>query len=482
MGVRINQNTSSLVIRHNLDLVTEALNTSYERISSGTRINKAGDDAAGLAFSQSLRNDIRGLNQAVRNINDGISVTSSVDSSMSSISDDLNRIRELAVQSANATLSDSNRALSDQEVQSLVAEIQRVATTSAFNGKNLLDGSYVNARIQTGVSSGQYLSISIPSMKADVLGARAQVTGQSSVSTTPMTGAAGELVINGFNVPASVSDGVSTGSAAASAIAKANAINQISGLSGVTATAQPTVFSQAGASISAVALNGTTSFLKINGVNIGAVTVNAGDSTSNLRTQINALTGQTGVTASLGAGGELVLTASDGRNIQIDTGGSVADELGLKVGNGDLAGQLSTGAVTLSSIKTITVGGTLGLIGFGAGQAATNVDPATALSKMSVSSASSAQETIKAVDAAISYLQSARANVGASQNRLQDAATNLSSDIENLSSADSQIRDTDFAMESARLAQQQILQQASVAVLAQANALPSSILQILNQQ
>jgi len=185
MGVRINQNTSSLIIRHNLDLVSEALNTSFERLSSGQRINRAGDDATGLAFSQSLRNDIRGLNQVVRNINDGISVTSAVESALSVISDNLNRIRELAIQAGNAALSDANRALIDEEVKSLVAEIQRVATSTEFNGKYLLDGTYVNARIQTGLSSGQYLNITVPSMKTDKLGAIAAVTGQNGVSTVP---------------------------------------------------------------------------------------------------------------------------------------------------------------------------------------------------------------------------------------------------------------------------------------------------------
>jgi len=474
MAIRINHNTASLLIRNNLDNTTESLNRTMVRLSSGERITRAGDDAAGMAISQSLRNQIRSLQQNVRNVNDGVSVMSTAESALANISDMLNRIRELALSSGSAALSDSNRQLNNQETQQLIQEIQRLAQTTDFNGKKLLDGTYANARIQTGAASGQYVTLTLPSTKSGVLGAIARVTGAAAVSTAAIAGG-GDLVINGFDAPATAADGVSTDLAGASAIAKANAINQVFGSTGVTAKAEATVLTGVGP-IGGINLDGGAASLSINGVNLGVVQVAAGDATTNLVTRINMIKAQTGVVASQAPTGELVLTAQDGRNIQIVSTGGAAATLGL---TGGAAAVTQTGRVSLSSIKAINVSGTLGLIGFGASQALTNVDSSWALSNLNVASFDNAQKAVESVDAAIQSVLATRAQVGALQNRLSSTADSLQVLIENLSASDSRIRDADFALETAQMTRDQIIQNASAAILAQANSMPRSVLEFL---
>ncbi|MCX7045128.1 MAG: flagellin [Candidatus Sumerlaeota bacterium] len=474
MGIRVNYNSATLTILRNLDQTSKSLDKSMARLSSGDRITDAGDDPAGLAASQSIRGEIRGIRQNVRNVNDGVSVASTIESSLADITNDLQRIRELALSSGSVAMTDEERRYNNAEVAQLLDEISRIASTTQFNGRSLLDGSYANARIQTGVASGQYISLTIPDMRTNTLGAIAKVTGTQAVSTTAIAGT-GDLLINNVSVPASVADGVSSVNASASAIAKAKAINSISGQTGVTATAEKNVLTGV-APVGAVTLNGVTTSLTINGVNLGTVVVSANDATGNLVASINAATQRTGVTASLGPGNELILTAADGRNIDIQGTGGAAAALGL---TGGAAGVTQMGKVTLSSNKTIAAGGTLGLIGFTGGQSSTAPDDAWAMSNVSVATADSAQKTLESVDAALKSILETRTQVGALQNRLTDTVNGLSNMIENLTATDSHIRDTDFALEAAQMTRDQILQNAATAILAQANALPHSVLDML---
>lgn len=478
MGLRVNHNTASLLIRHNLDTVQDTLDRTFNRLSSGERLTRTGDDAAGMAISQTMRNDIRGFQQNVKNVNDGVSVTSTIEAGLASINDLLNRMRTLAVQAGNAATTDSDRHLIDLEVQNLLAEVRRVAGETEFNERKLLDGTYTGARIHTGVASGQYLTLTVPDMDATVLGAVAEATGVNYASTNAVAGG-GDLVINGYNVPASTDDKFSTHDKAASALAKADAINKVSGQTGVEAEAEPAVYLASGASIGAVALDGGANSLIINGVNLGNVVVQAGDATGNLVARINQLTDQTGVEATLAPGGELQLTAEDGRNIHVETTGGVAVPLGLSTGPADVD-VTQTGKITLTSRQTINLGGDLALIGFDpATQVSTAVDLTTALANISIGTFDDAQKAIETIDQALGAVVDTRANIGAIQNRLENLANQLSENVENLAEADSRIRDTDFALETARLTQQQIIQEASLAVLAQANAMPANVLDIL---
>ncbi len=256
----INTNLASLNAQRNLNTSQSSLAVSLQRLSSGLRINSAKDDAAGLAISERFTSQIRGSDQAARNANDAISLSQTAEGSLSQVSNNLQRIRELAVQSANATNSSSDRAALQSEAAQLIAEIDRVASSAAFNGVKLLDGTFTSQQFQVGADANQTISItSIASARTTALGASysATTTG-GAVGITAISG--GNVTINGVAIVDSVTDGVSTADATASAKAKAAAINATSG-TGVTATVNAT--SVAGTSQTAVAGTGT---ITINGV------------------------------------------------------------------------------------------------------------------------------------------------------------------------------------------------------------------------
>ncbi|MCX7015026.1 MAG: flagellin [Candidatus Sumerlaeota bacterium] len=480
MGVRINQNSFSLLVNRNLDRVSQRLEDVYQRLSSGQKINKAGDDPAGLVVSHALRHEIRGMQQTIRNANDALSVTSTAESALGNVTTFLQRLRELTVQAGSPTLTRDNRINLSNEINSIVQEIDRLASTTDFNGRYLLNGATPTARVQLGTHGSEFLAVTLPDARTSVLGLQAIATGENPVDATAIAGN-GDLTINSIAVPASVVDGLSSAQGDSSAIAKAKAINSMSDQTGVEARVEPTVFSVSGSSILPVSLDGFSSSLKINGVNIGSVTVSPGDSTGTLRQAINNTAGMTGVTASLNADGELALTAADGRNIEITTTGNVADNLGLALADGDLTGYVQTGRITLTSDSPITLGGALDRIGFGAGQSVIAVDPDSALSYISVDDDQKAEEALRAIDRALAQVVSHRANLGAIQNRLQASVESLSQRVEELSASDQRISDADVAQESARLAQLQILQEAGMSILAQANLLPRTALNLLQR-
>jgi flagellin len=316
-----------------------------ERLSTGTRINNAKDDAAGLAITNRMTANIRGMAAAIRNANDGISLTQTAEGSMSVIGDNLQRIRELAVQSANTGNNASDRAALNAEATQLIAEIDRVATNSAFNGIKLLDGSFQNQSLQIGAGNevNDRISISIGSAKANALGlgggggVGAKLTGVQ-VGSTALS--AGSLAINGFMVTAASADGVSTAYGDTSGIAVANAINAVSSQSGVSAQVSATKTNTVYKGFQAATAAGSgfvAGAVTINGVDIGAVAAGNSDAAAgtNVATAINAKSDLTGVTAASDGSGKLTLTAADGRDIVI--GGSAADsdllnDTGLKAG------------------------------------------------------------------------------------------------------------------------------------------------------
>ena len=357
----LNTNISAIAAQNSLRTNNLNSTSAMERLSSGIRINSAKDDAAGLAISTRMTANIRGLTAAIRNANDGISLTQTAEGGLSSIGDNLQRIRELAVQSANTGNSVSDRAALNTEARQLVSEIDRIANNSQFNGINLLDGSFQNQSLQVGAGNdaNDRISISIGSAKVSALG----IGSNSSFSKTLATGTVvttdklleGQLSINGAKIGASESDGVSFASADGSAIAKAAAINAASGLTGVTAKVNTTV-KTAGAVATSFKGTGTGDVI-INGVDIGAIqatnVVLTGTPTSaeqllqnaisrgtQVAAAINAKTSQTGVTAiaetvtggsgdSATVAGRVRLAAADGRNITISTTKNGAAETGL---------------------------------------------------------------------------------------------------------------------------------------------------------
>jgi len=473
MALTVNTNIASLTAQRNLTGSQTELATSLERLSSGLRINSAKDDAAGLAISERFTAQIKGLNQGARNANDGISLSQTAEGALKEVTNNLQRIRELAVQSANATNSASDRTALQAEVTALVAEIDRVAEKSAFNGIKLLDGTFTSKAFQVGADKGDTISIaSITSARTSSMGAYKA----ASVTSTAITGAVagtGDLTINSVDIKASVTDGVSTANALGSAKAVATAINE-SG-AGVTATASTAL---AGQTADAVATDAGT--VTINGVTTAEVTfdTNAATTAGLVVDAINAIAGSTGVTATLNSG-KVDLAASDGRNIV----GSITDSAGG--GTFDLAAAglnasfaaTTRGTVTLASPSDIVVGDTA--LGFSAATTTAATVAGSSIATATVDSVVNSEAAIQAVDAALATINSTRATLGATQSRFDSVVASVQTTAENLSASRSRILDADFASETANLTKQQILQQSGIAMLAQANSIPQNVLALL---
>ena len=495
MSMVIGTNVASLTAQRHLENSRLDMETSMERLASGTRLNSATDDAAGLTISNRMEAQVNGINQSVRNANDSISLAQTAEGAMGEISSALSRMRTLATQSSTATYSDDDRKSLNFEVASLVAEISRIATDTEFNGMAIMDGTYVNKDTFVGTQASHVVSLSIGSVGGGSLG-----VGSGSSYTTTVTGgavtataalAAGAISINGHNVGATVADGVSQTGDSSSAIAVAAAINAVSGDTKVSAVAQATAV--AGTAISTTASTGIDVAIAdggvvINGVNIGAIAASTtiGDRGSDVAAAINAVTAQTGVTATFGTDGAVALAAADGRNITVVTlqaATAVATGLGSG-GDGSSAGDTTTkkSSVTLTSSDSagITVGGQAEATGglTGALTAATATAGA-GVSSIDITTQAGAKNALATLDAAISQLGTERANLGSFQNRLNHTVSNLMQVAENTSAARSRIADTDYAVESANLAKAQVLQQAGTAMLAQANASGQSVLSLL---
>jgi flagellin len=683
MASVINTNISSLNAQHNLTKSGATLQTALERLSSGLRINSAKDDAAGLAISERMTAQINGLNQATRNANDGISLTQTAESAIAGMTDNLQRLRELAVQAANSTNSASDRASIQSEVSQLVSEIGRISGTTEFNGIKLLDGSFNGKTFQVGANANQTIAVAIESTSTNKLGS--SLTSSLTAVNNGTAMAAGDLVLNGVAIGSSVatSDNASTAGGAISAISKAAAINLLTGQTGVTAKVDTTT--AVGAS---QALGGGIGKVTINGVDTTNVTLSGVDATADrtaLVQAINAKSSLTGVTATdtgLSATG-IQLSAADGRNIVTSltqvagsvggssiftsastgikettsygnftlssskaiavTGSSSIANAGVVAGtystqtaaastaagsstafvSGDFkingavigaslaasdtastAGQANsaiakaaainaisgfsgvtatvnvnqlngftqtatadTGTITINGVATATIttstdatanrtavisainaiSGRTGVTAVDGGTAALGVHLIAAdgrnivsthatftassntgvsgsaaaygtftlssdkkftvsggdtgasmstiamlavgtygsgqtgqsLNSLNVTTVDGANNAVSAIDNAINTLNSVRGDLGALQNRFTSTVSNLSSSSDNLNAARSRIRDADFAVETAKLSRGQILQQAGVAMLAQANALPNNVLALL---
>jgi flagellin len=437
-----------------------------QRLSSGLRINSAKDDAAGLAISERMTTQIRGSNQAARNANDGISLAQTAEGDLAQIGNNLQRMRELAVQSANATNSTSDRAALDGEVQALSAEIDRAAQNSSFNGTKLLDGSFTAQKFQVGANNTANDSITIDQIASTRTGSLGASYSATVTSAAPANAgfAATDLTINGVAVGATTAamDTKSSVGNAYSAIAKASAINALS--TGVTASVN--VNTKLGAN--QTAFTATTDDLalgdlKINGVNIGAV-VGAGTAAAQGTALASAINLQ---------------SAATGVNIDVAFAGA-----GNTARTGLTAGTYS-GTITLSSTSTTGFvladgGSTTGAANLGVtmgSKAATQTG--TALSVIDINTVSGAKAAIDSIDSALKSVNSSRASLGAYQNRFASVVTSLQTTGENLSASRSRIQDADFAAETANLSRAQVLQQAGTAMVAQANQLPQGVLALL---
>ncbi len=480
----INTNVASLNAQRNLNTSQTALATSLQRLSSGLRINSAKDDSAGLAISQRMTAQIRGLNQAARNANDGISLAQTAEGALAEIGNNLQRLRELAVQSANATNSASDRASLDAESSQLIAEITRVSSQTSFNGTVLLDGSFTAQNFQVGANANQTISVtSIADSRATGLGSNILLAAGTLMGTTKAAAAdltGGNLVAVEAGLTVNTVNGGTTAAfgyaALADAKAVAAAINTNATSVGVTATASNT------ATLSALSAAGTVS-LTLNGRAISAAVTDPTDLTA-LMGAINGAAGTSGVTASFtstSVKNSLTLSTTDGRDITVlnyaNTSAVVGDTLafsGVTLTEGGNDSSLKIGSVSLDSSK-----GSITLAGHNADVFNTATSTFSSVASLSLTTAANAQLALAVVDAALSQINSSRGDLGGYQNRFSSAIANLQTTSENLSASRSRILDADFAAETASLTRNQVLQQAGVAILAQANALPNSVLALL---
>jgi flagellin len=363
------------------------LSSALEQLSSGLRINTAADDAAGYAIVQGMTSQINGLNQAAQNANDGVSLAQTGAGALQEVTNDLQTMRDLAVESLNATNSSEDRSDLNQQFQQLKADVDQVASTTAFNGVNLLDGTFQGATFQVGANAGQTITVSsVASAKSSNLGAIYQLagTGVTAGAYVATAGDTGTFTINGVTTSAVTL----TGTQSTDLATVAAAINQVSASDG-----------------GVIATVGTTG-----GINLSSTT-----------------SGQT-VTAAYTAG---------------------------------------TGTETIAT--------------FGLAATGTTGTAASYLSTADVSTVDDSNLVLTQIDAALQQVAQTGAQLGAYQNRFQAAITGLNTDSTNLSAARSAIQDTDYASATSALSKAQILQQASTAMVAQANTVPQNVLTLLQK-
>lgn len=487
----INTNIGAISAQSNLARANNDFNAAMTRLSSGLRINAANDDAAGMAISQKMTAQLMGINQAVRNASDGKNMLDTLDSAHVEISNALMRIRELAVQSANDTNGGTERGNIGAEASQLIAEVNRIARNTTFNGMKVMDGSFARKQLQIGADLGQVLSVSVDSAAATEIGAYKI---KSEVSIGPAGGitAGKELVISGHAGNTSIST-----TAGMSAKDLARAVNAAAAETGVQATAVSK------AKLSELSSVGKISF-SVNGESIGTVAISDPTDLRSLRDAINTQTTSTGVTATMGAdNSEIILTDPTGKNIEISgyvaqdsglaaeaslkvtglntdgTPDATPDEMTLDAATADatVTGQLTFTSTQFFAVNSSVVDTGAGEVGFLTGTA----NPATldAVADIDLSTAESAAEAITIVDVALQKISQARGSLGAMSNRLDSTVSNLTSVSVSLQAAKSQIVDADFAKESTELARGQILSQAATAMLAQANSSTQNIMSLL---
>lgn len=466
MVMSVTTNISSLNAQNNLAKTQSKLSTAIERLSSGMRINSAKDDAAGLAISTRFTTQINGLNQAVRNANDGISLAQTTESALNEVTNNLQRIRELSVQAANATNSDSDRAALDAEVQQRLAEITRISQQTTFNGRHVLDSTFGTAAFQVGANVGQTISVNLSQ------GTGASQVGQTASTSTgdisslfkdgKVTLASGDLTIGGTDITGTFTDADSL----------AAAINAQTATTKVAATVTNGELKLTNSDTAAVTIGGNQA-----AAIVGATTIAA---SGNITT--------TGAVDSFSKGltldtGDLTIQGQDMKGTYKDAQ-SFVDALNAKGIDGVSAYYDSNSkSIHLNSQNDLTVDGTkagtgTGGLGF-ANSGATAIATGGSLEDSSVKTVSGANDTISRVDAALATISSMRSDLGAIQNRFDSTISNLQTISQNLDASRSQIQDADFAQETANMSSANILQQAGVSVLAQANSSTQAVLKLL---
>ncbi|MCK3850760.1 flagellin [Pseudomonas sp. W2Jun17] len=573
MALSVNTNITSLGVQKNLNKASDALSQSMNRLSSGLKINSAKDDAAGMQIANRLNNQVKGLNVAIANANNGVSIAQTAEGAMQESTNTLQRLRELALQASNGDKSDADRVSLQQEFTAKVGELNRIASTTTFGGRNLLDGSFSNVAFQIGANANETISFGMTDISSTALkgnykeaavngtamtglaatstgsvlgGTKATVTGGAAALATVATDA---FTINGTEITLGVA-----AAGAAAGTAAVTAINAQTATTGVTASADAagvvTLTSKSAITLGASATGGATAGLAKLGLTAGAtpatnstptgttamgltggISVNgtavawtATDTMADVLTDIAAAAGA-GATATL-VDGRVKVTSGGGQDIKLsNTSAGSLSQLGLSAGTsqakltadtsidvngvevkfkkGDTADAIvssinsastgvqasknADGTLNLFADKDITIkdgsAGTglaaLGLTAVAAAGTKTAVTMETSVSDLNILTAASSQQATQALDDAMQQIDSQRSQLGAVQNRFTSTVANLQSISQNSSAAKGRVEDADFASEAAELTKQQTLQQASTAILSQANQLPSAVLKLL---
>jgi len=564
MALTVNTNITSLGVQKNLNRASDALGTSMSRLSSGLKINSAKDDAAGLQIANRLTSQVKGLAVGVKNANDGISIAQTAEGAMQESTNILQRMRELALQSANGSNSDDDRASLQQEFTALTGELNRIASTTTFGGRNLLDGSFGSTSFQVGANANETISFGMSNlsatglkgtyseanvagvatqMKASVTGSlNYQVGGAFTTTTADQT-----LTLNGTDIALATGTDIDGAIAAINAKTSDTGVTAIKDSAGELQLTSKKAFTASASSAGVIAgISGTEvtaakttklnndAEISINGVSIALAAQDTLGGATSVVSKINAETANTGVTASLTSDGRLQLDSTDagvatGKAITLadgsgtDGAGTLA-ALGLSAGttetkltantslniNGvevkfnqgstmdEIISSINSASTGVTASKVTTAGadkislfsdkdikiaegsaGTgLTMLGLSAGST-TAAAQNTTMSDLSILTADASQQAVQALDSAIQQVDSQRAQLGAVQNRFNSTVSNLQSISENSTAARSRVQDADFASETAELTKQQTLQQASTAILSQANQLPSSVLKLL---
>ncbi len=501
MGNVLSTNVSSINAQRNLTNVNSKLATTFQRLSSGLRINSAKDDAAGLQISNGLTSQINGLGVASRNANDGISLAQVAEGALQETTNILQRIRDLSIQSANGSNGPSERAALNAEVQQLVLEVDRIANTTRFGSRNILTGTLSGAQFQVGAQAFETINISINSARADDLGVNnLGFTGfASSRVTATATSTLSSVVADTLTFSVNSTTAAVAIAAGDSALQIADKIN--SEVPNVTADAKTTAQIAFAGTLDgdesfSISINGNTSIV-VTGADEDALLTSLGSgiqqlgALSNLEVEIDTTNNYVRIIDQTGADISIQVTAYTGGDTNEDltvdfvsssgtAGGTpvVLDAIseGTRV-TGDVTFTTSDTNTTFALIGSTATGGSGGIIG--TTSVAGNVTAGIRVSALDISTNTGAQEAISVVDASIKQIDKNRADLGAVQNRLSSTISNLQSIIENVAAARSRIRDTDYAIETSQLAKNQVLQQAGLSVLSQANASSQSVLTLL---
>jgi len=516
MGFRINTNVSALNAHAAAMANNRAISNSLEKLSSGLRINKAADDASGMAIADSLRSQASGLGQAIRNANDGIAIIQTADKAMDEQIKILDTIKTKATQAAQDGQTTETRKALQQDIVKLMKELDNIAGTTSFNGQQLLSGRFTNKEFQIGAYSNTTVKASIGATSSDKIGSTRFETGNIDAAVVSNGAASLKDVqitfakVDGVNNVKLESVTIST-SAGTGIGVLAETINKNSNATGVRAS-----YVVEGSGATSVT-SGTIKALKINGVDIGNITVQKNDKDGNLVNAINAVKDRTGVEASIDEQGRLRLDSADGRAIDISTsaGAAILGKGDFKTASAGAGKDVIVGRLTLTRLNARDIqvsGSSLSAIGFASSQTVAeatinlrsiaggvkdvgfSADQASAMGANATDTAASdnsqglsegvttlrgAMAVMDIAESAQKMLDKIRSDLGSVQNQLTATINNISVTQVNVKAAESQIRDVDFASESANFNKHNLLAQSGSYAMSQANAVQKNVMRLL---